>query len=236
MSAGVLAIIPARGGSKRVPRKNVRVLGDKPLIAWTIDAARRSGVCDTIAVSTDDPEIARAAADAGVSVPHLRPEHLARDETPSIDVIEHEIRAHRARGTSVSTVILLQPTSPFRRASTIREALSRFLLHDRRSVISVSPLTDHPTWCRAVDADETLRSQVEGTAIAVADWIPSVHVLNGLIYVADADALLARRSLYTDPSVALVVSDRVEAIDIDTPLDWSFAEAALSASLVDALS
>lgn len=221
----VLAIIPARGGSKRVPRKNVKLLGGKPLIAWTIESALESGVCTHIVVSTDDAEIAEAAAAAGAPVLAMRPDELSRDESSSIAVIEHEIRQQRARGIAVDTVVLLQPTSPFRRPSTIQRGLALFARHDRRSVVSVSPVTDHPSWCRAIDANGCLRPVDEHLSLS------SMGQLNGLLYIAHADHVLAHSSLYSDPTTALVINDRVESLDIDTPLDWCFAEAIIAATL-----
>jgi CMP-N-acetylneuraminic acid synthetase len=220
---GLFALIPARGGSKRLPRKNVRLLGGRPLIAWTIDAALESGVCSHVVVSTDDDEIAEAAIRAGASVPALRPAALALDETPSIDVVVHELERALERGVQLSGLLLLQPTSPFRRAQSIRDAAALFARSDGRSVVSVSPLSEHPSWCRAVDG--------EGCLALLPEQPFELTQLNGLIYLASPECVMQRRSLYSEPTVALVIRDRVESIDIDTALDWAFAEAVIAAGM-----
>lgn len=218
-----LAIIPARGGSKRVPRKNVRLLGDKPLIAWSIECARASDPSMPIVVSTDDPAIAEVAERAGVPVPSLRPAELSQDDTSSIDVLVYEIERRRAQGHRVDAVVLLQPTSPFRRASTVREGLARFAAGEGRSVVSVSALSEHRSWCRTVDA--------RGYLQAIDALSPETFQLNGLLYIARAQHVLDARTLYTDETIALEGRDRVEALDIDTPADWAIAEAIVSAGL-----
>lgn len=219
----LLAIIPARGGSKRVPRKNVRVLGDKPLIAWSIACARESDPAMRVVVSTDDPAIAEAAESAGVPVPSLRPASLSQDDTSSIDVLVYEIERARAQGHRVDAIVLLQPTSPFRRAATVRDGLARFRAGEGRSVVSVSALSEHPGWRRTVDS----RGYLQGIDASA----PELFQLNGLLYIARAQHVLEARTLYTDETIALEGRDRVEALDIDTPVDWAIAEAIVAAGL-----
>ena len=219
MRPGVLGIIPARGGSKRVPGKNWRELGGKPLIAWSIACAQRSGAFSMISVSTDDQRLADIASRCGAPVHALRPSELSTDDASSVSVVIHEIEQARRRGLEVQTVVLLQPTSPFRRASTIVRALSLFE-ERQQSVVTVSPLTARWDWCRAVQPDGTMR--------VVENPPTSLSRLNGLLYVADADTVIARGSLYSAHPVALVVDDPEETVDIDTELDWLFAEALIA--------
>ncbi|HKW84805.1 MAG TPA: acylneuraminate cytidylyltransferase family protein, partial [Burkholderiaceae bacterium] len=145
----LLAVVPARGGSKRLPRKNVRPLGGRPLIAWTIEAAHASGVLDDVLVSTDDEEIADAARQCGAQVPWLRPAALATDTATSAAVLQHALAWYEAKRGAVSGVVLLQPTSPFRSPASIRGAVASFLGQpedDRHAVVSVSPAAQHPAW------------------------------------------------------------------------------------------
>jgi CMP-N,N'-diacetyllegionaminic acid synthase len=221
----VLGLIPARGGSKRLPRKNARVLGDKPLVAWSIECARASGVCDLIAVSTDDLEIAEIARRHGVPVDELRPRELSSDSATSAAVVAYEIARHRRSGAVVDTVVLLQPTSPFRSPSTIQRGLAMHVQHRGASVVSLSPLTDRWSWCRSVDEEGAVHDL--GDAAAEGSELRRLHRLNGLLYVADADHVLRTGSLYSDRTFSIVVNDRIEEIDIDTAMDWDAAEAVI---------
>ena len=134
----VLGLIPARGGSKELPRKNIRLLGGKPLIQHTFECARSSGVPDRIVLSTDDPEIWEVASSFGLEAPFLRPTEYARDDSPMIDVAVHALETLRLEGYEPEALLLLQPTSPLRRPEHVRTALE--LLEDHDSVCSVVPV------------------------------------------------------------------------------------------------
>jgi CMP-N,N'-diacetyllegionaminic acid synthase len=227
----LLAIVPARGGSKRLPRKNVLPLGGKPLIAWTIDAARESGCFVDVLVSTDDPDIAEAARAHGALVPWLRPAELATDTARSIDVVTHALDWYQRERGTVAGMMLLQPTSPFRSAATIRDAAVRFLeLGADAPVVGVSPAQNHPAWTFSVEGSRMqpfcgwdslkLRSQ---------DLLPA-YTLNGAIYVSTPARLRATRSFYAEDMHALVMTDHAESQDIDTAEDWERAEQLLSLS------
>lgn len=140
----VLAVIPARGGSKGVPRKNIRVLGDKPLICWTIDSGLASRFIDRLVVSTDDPEIANISRKANAEVPFLRPRNLAKDDTPGIAPILHSME--RCRGFDI--IVVLQPTSPFRDARNIDEALELMIYREADSCFSLVKSKIHPNWMK----------------------------------------------------------------------------------------
>ena len=137
----VLAIVPARGGSKGVPRKNIKLLAGRPLLAYTADAARASGVCDRIVLSTDDTEIAAVGRDCGLEVPRLRPANLATDTTPMLPVLQHMLDTLGEEGWQPDIVVLLQPTSPLRRASHIRQAVE--LLRTARVQLMSRAMGDH---------------------------------------------------------------------------------------------
>lgn len=220
----MLAVIPARGGSKRLPRKNVLLLGGRPLIAWTIAAARASGVFDAILVSTDDEETAGIARDAGALVPWLRPTDLASDTARSADVLRHALRWYEGARGSVDAVVLLQPTSPFRSVRSIRAAVGQYLEQPtHKSVVSVSPASPHPAWCFTL----------EGTQLTpFAGWdllerrsqdLPASYALNGAIYVFPAEHVRSDRALLGPGLQAFLMDDPDEAHDIDTETDWRVA-------------
>jgi CMP-N,N'-diacetyllegionaminic acid synthase len=224
-AARLLAVIPARGGSKRLPRKNVLPLGGRPLIAWTIAAARDSGVLDDILVSTDDAEIAGVAREAGALVPWLRPAELATDTATSVDVLRHALAWHESQHGAVAAVVLLQPTSPFRRAASIRDAVARFRERPGHAVVSVSPASQHPAWCFELSGD-TMQPFLgwDGLQRRSQDLQPA-FVLNGAIYVVPAATLRSGAPLLGPGMRPFVMADPRETLDIDTADDWQAAQA-----------
>lgn len=231
----ILTLVPARGGSKGVPGKNIKQLGGKPLIAHTIDAALGAGLSPV--VTTDDEAIARAAREAGARVPGLRPAHLATDVTSSLDVALHALETwaasedHRQTPTALC---LLQPTSPFRTAAHVGEALELF---ERRgeapAVVSVSAVQKPPRWMyhMTVDAGVLEPYVTRGEALTRRQDAAPLHVLNGAIYIVEVAALRATKS-FVPPGTLGYVMSAADSIDIDSPLDWLIAEA-LWASLHD---
>ena len=142
----ILALIPARGGSKRLPGKNIRILGSKPLIVWSIDVAKNiPEICD-ILVSTDDAVIASICKDAGALVPWLRPAELATDTSSSVDVAQHALDWYEKQKGTVDGILLLQPTSPFRTKESIHKGIEIFKEHGRKPVLAVSSTHAHPMW------------------------------------------------------------------------------------------
>ncbi len=224
----LLGLIPARGGSKRLPRKNLRLLGGRPLIAWTIEAALESGCLDRVIVSTDDPEIAAVACDAGAEVPFLRPAELADDRTPSLEVLLHALRTLAAEGDRYDYLVELQPTSPLRHATDIRAAVS--LLKERRAdaVVSVCPTEHPPEWSNTLPPDGALRDffrpGVRGTR---SQDLPTSYRLNGAIAIFDCRRLLKTESTDMDDNGFAYVMPPERSIDIDTALDLHIAQALL---------
>jgi N-acylneuraminate cytidylyltransferase/CMP-N,N'-diacetyllegionaminic acid synthase len=224
MALKILGIVPARGGSKGLPGKNLKPLGGTPLIVHAIRTAQSSGCLDRVIVSTDDSVIARIAKEAGGEVPWMRPPELATDTALVEDVLAHALHRLQQEGYSSDAVMLLQPTSPFRTVQTIQEAARLYRQHSGESVISVSPARDHPYWCKRIAADGTLEpwdKNVEGPKRR--QELPAAYALNGVIYVASASLVLETRSLYSPRPKALLISES-EAVDIDTPEDWVLAE------------
>lgn len=221
----ILGLIPARGGSKRVLGKNIRHLGDKPTIAWTIEAAKSASCLQNIIVSTDDQAIADLAMKWGAQVPWLRSPELGSDTAQVIDaVIEVLERLDSERAEGPTAVMLLQPTSPFRSAETIRRAVELFKKNGADSVVSVSPAKTHPQWCRRVSEDGILSDFMTGNTVSRSQDLPPVYALNGAIYLADVATLHTRHGFYSDRTRALIMDSDIEALDIDSPFDWMIAE------------
>lgn len=224
----ILALIPARGGSKRLPGKNIKPLGGIPLIAWSIRAAIDSGLCVDVVVSTDDHDITEIARRYGAHVPFLRPAKLASDSATSVDVGIHAIDQYEATNGPLDGVLLLQPTSPFRSVHTIKNALAMFEEHGGRcSVVSVSLAASHPAWCFSL-AGRNLRPVLGEKWIAQRSQdLPPAYALNGAVYLISPDSLRKNQSYLAEDTLGLVVDNLLEAIDIDTDLDWLLAEAAV---------
>lgn len=221
----ILAIIPARGGSKRLPGKNIRLLGGKPLILWSIDVVKNIiEICD-ILVSTDDPAIAAVCAETNALVPWLRPAELSTDTTSSVDVALHALDWYEETYGLVDGLMLLQPTSPFRRASTISQAIDLFSNNKRRPVVGVSTASSHPYWCYSIKGN-TLFPFIGGESLQStrSQDLPPAVVLNGAMYLADPKYLRNTRSFVGDEACPLFISDPNESLDIDTVQDFMLAE------------
>ncbi len=222
----VLAIIPARGGSKGVPRKNIRDLGGKPLIAWTIAAARASAYLDRIIVSTDDAEIADISRQFGAEVPFMRPDELARDGSSGIDPVIHALEALPEK---FDYMVLLQPTSPFRSTADIDQALELCVREKAESCISVTENGKSPYWSYKIDGQNRLEPlfPVE-EKIACRQQLPKTYALNGAIYIASTRFVLANRSLQDDRTLAYIMPSE-RSLDIDSEFDLRLANVLLKA-------
>ena len=223
-SSRLLAVIPARGGSKRLPGKNIRKLGGRPLIAWSIDAARSSGVFCDIIVSTDDPEIAEVAKAYGATVPFLRPKDLATDTAGSLAVLRHAFEWYSATSAELDGVALLQPTSPFRSIASIREAASEYGRHGfRRTLVSVSPAKSHPAWC-FLKNENGMQPCLGWDSIAVRSQdLPPAYSLNGSIYIIPKSKIISNSPILSRDAIYFVMQNEQESIDIDTQYDWDLA-------------
>jgi CMP-N,N'-diacetyllegionaminic acid synthase len=220
----ILALITARGGSKRLPGKNIRPLGGRPLIAWSIDAVRGlPEICD-ILVSTDDEQIAQVARTVGASVPWLRPVDLSGDTAGSVDVSLHALDWYESEYGAVDGLLLLQPTSPFRSAAIIARGLDMFAPLPHRSVVSVSPAASHPLWCYRVTGNSMTPYIAKTGEATRSQDLPPAHVLNGALYLIRPDQLRAMRTFCPPDVQPLVMESTWEGIDIDTPWDWFLAQ------------
>ncbi len=230
----ILALIAARGGSKRVPGKNIRLLGGSPLIVWSIDVARNiSDICD-ILVSTDDPNIAEIARRAGASVPWLRSAELSSDVASSVDVCIHALDWYEEARGKVDGLLLLQPTSPFRSRGTVLRGIDLYRSNQFRSVLGVSPAVSHPMWCVQVNGD-SIRPFIDGDGMRRRSQdLPPAYALNGAFYLTAPGELRNRRSFYSETAMPLIITDPAESIDIDTEWDWKVAQALLASNTSDA--
>ena len=217
-----LIVIPARGGSKGVHRKNIKVLGDKPLIQYTIDAAK--GVFDDefICVSTDDFEIKSVVEQLGLKVPFLRPNELASDTAGTYEVLLHAISYYESKGYFPDTLILLQPTSPFRTSAHIKEALK--LYHESIDmVVSVKETKANPYYILfEEDRNGYLKKTKEANFTRRQDC-PKVWEYNGAIYIINVKAL-KEKTISQFTKVCKFEMDETSSHDIDTLLDWKIAE------------
>ncbi|NLS13556.1 acylneuraminate cytidylyltransferase family protein [Vibrio sp. SM6] len=217
----VMAIIPARGGSKRLPRKNVLPLAGKPLIGWSIDAALNSKYVDHVFVSTDDQEIAEVARQFGINVPELRPAELATDTASSASVLSYTVEKF---GSQVDIVVLLQPTSPLRTTEHIDQALDLYMAKQAISVISVTPCEHSPLWANTLPDDFSMEDFLPCHAQTRSQDLKPYYRLNGAVYVIDAQALKDMGSIpYTERTFAYEMGNHV-SFDIDQQLDFELAE------------
>lgn len=229
----ILALIPARGGSKRLPRKSVLPLQGKPLIAWTIEAALRCSAIDEVCVSTDDPEIRDVSLSHGAKVPFLRPTALASDTASSADVALHALDFYQQEtGVSYDILILLQPTAPLRTTGDIEAALTLYFDRDARNVVSVCETDHSPLWCNTLPPDGSLggflRADLKRTR---SQDLPTYYRVNGSIYIVDVAEFRTHKEFFLDDDSYAYIMPRERSIDIDDRLDLLFAEAAMSASL-----
>jgi CMP-N,N'-diacetyllegionaminic acid synthase len=229
----ILVLIPARGGSKRIPGKNIRPLGGQPLIVWSIDVVRDiPEICD-ILVSTDDSEIAGVAKKSKALVPWLRPEKLSTDNASSVDVCLHGLNWYEEKNGKVDGLMLLQPTSPFRSSDTILRGIELFRLHQQCSVIGISAVESHPMWCFKVEG-ETMSPFIEDGGLNMRSQdLPPAYVVNGAFYLITPDKLRKLKSFYNENMVPLVIDAPEENLDIDTEWDWKLAEAIFQTSCLN---
>jgi CMP-N,N'-diacetyllegionaminic acid synthase len=224
----VLAVIPARGGSKGLKGKNLLPLAGRPLLAYTADAARASRRLERAIVSTDDGAIAESARGLGLEVPFVRPADLAADHTPMLPVLQHAARAMREQGFDADAVVLLQPTSPLRRAEHIDRAVDLLASTGADSVVTVVdvPHQFNPVSVMRVDG-ERLRPYADGPVVTRRQEKPRVFARNGPAVLAVRATVLDAGSLYGDDCRPLVMGAE-ESIDIDTAADLELAAFYLS--------
>lgn len=216
----VLAIIPARGGSKGIPRKNIRSLAGKPLIAWTIDEAKKSKYIDRLILSSEDEEIIKVARKYECEV-LKRPVELAQDDTPGIEPVIHAINTLEEK---YDFVVLLQPTSPLRTVEDIDGCIQHCIMTESPACVSLTEAKQSPYWMYHLDDDMKIKSFVQnGERINCRQDLPKVYVLNGAVYVAESRFILNNKSFLTEKTTGYIMSED-NSVDIDMELDFAYCE------------
>ena len=229
-SSAVLGLVPARGGSKGVPGKNVRPLAGHTLLEYTARAARESGVLDRVILSTDAPEIADAGRRAGLEVPFMRPASLAADDTPMLPVIEHALAETAKHGWVPSIIVLLQPTSPLRRPDHIRDAVNLLRETNADSVVTVVEIPRHlsPDYVMRIDGGRLKPFLPGGQRITRRQDARPAYSRDGTVYAFRRSTLERWGGIYGDDCRPLLIDVR-ESLSIDTQDDWEQAERVLTA-------
>lgn len=223
-SLSILAVIPARGGSKRLPGKNLLPLAGKPLIAWTIEAALSSECFTTVCVSSEDEQVAQVARSYGAQVPFIRDPILASDEAKSIDVVINALDFYANQGQNFEAVVLLQPTSPLRTADDIRQGITFFEEKKAQSVIGVCLSEHSPLWSSPLGAGQSMQGFLpKQFRNARSQDLPNYYRINGAFYMANVVALRAAHGFFLDESIFGFVMEQSHSVDIDTELDLKFA-------------
>ncbi|MEW6055178.1 MAG: acylneuraminate cytidylyltransferase family protein [Bdellovibrionota bacterium] len=220
----VLAVICARGGSKGIPRKNIRALGGKPLIVWSIEEAKKSRFIDRLVLSSDDQEIIQVAEKFGCEAPFVRPAELAGDEVSGVDPVLHALKEL----PGYDYVVLLQPTSPFRTAQDIDGCIELCLEKSSPSCVSIAEAEQSPYWMFSLNEGLCLSPLFDLKSMPTRrQEAKTVYSLNGAVYVAKTDWLLKTRGFLTaETSGYLMPKER--SLDLDDELDWDVAQALLA--------
>lgn len=220
----ILAIIPARGGSKGIPGKNIKELNGKPLIAYTIEEAMKSRYVNRIIVSTDDERIADISKKYGAEIPFLRPSELSQDDTPTIECVIHMLRLLKEKEDYIPDyVCLLQCTSPLRTFEDIDGTIEKLITTDMDSAVSVCEVATNPYWTNIFVGDRLEYFLKEGKRITRRQELPKIYTLNGAVYVSKCD-VLQKEMTFETKYITGYVMNKNNSIDIDDIIDFKFAE------------
>jgi CMP-N-acetylneuraminic acid synthetase len=221
----IIGVIPARGGSKDIPGKNIKELAGKPLIAWTIEAALGSTELNRVIVSTDDNNIVHIAKEWGAEVPFIRPENLASDTATSFAVVKHAMGwLEKEEGISPEYVMLLQPTSPLRTTEDIRGVIRLREKRNAASVVSVCETINHPYHIKKIKDDGTLENFIKNTPkFSRRQELPQAFTLNGAVYLNKWETLKQEKKFISGGTLAYIMPQE-RSIDIDTSWDFFLAE------------
>ena len=224
----IIAVIPARGGSKEIPRKNIKKLCGKPLIGYTIETALETDIFDRIIVSTDDLEIASVSEKYGVEVPFMRPKYLSGDNVPILPVIQHVINELKKEHYEPDIVTILQPTNPFRKSEDIVRAINKIIERNVDCVVSLSEVSQHPFRMRKMLYDRPLPLFAVGQKKLYAQRqdLPTIFMMDGAIQVSRTKTMMNSKNFYSEDVCGIEI-DKISAFDIDTHFDFSIAETIL---------
>lgn len=215
----VLALIAARGGSQRVPRKNIKLAGGKPLIAWTVEAAMQASCVTRCVVTTDDSEVAEVAIRYGADVPFMRPVELAQANSTSMDTVIHCLRWLEQNENYIPDYfIFLQPTSPLRDSTDIDRAFEVFQKQKIEAMVSVAAVREHPRWIYDIKSDGKMELVIKD-----AQFPESMYAPNGAIYIYKVKNFLQTKQWLPEATFAFVMPPE-KSIDVDTPFDFKIAD------------
>lgn len=225
----VLGIVTARGGSKRLPEKNILPLAGKPMIAWTLEAAQQASSLAKVVVSTDSLGIAQVCEHYGVPVPWLRPAALATDTATTKSVIEHALEQEENQGKQYDAIMILQPTSPLRTAEDIDNAVALYRQKNAQGVTSVSPVEHPPQWINTLPEDLSLKGFLSKDVVGKrSQTLPQYYRLNGAVTMMDAQAVRDKKDFWSLDGIYAYLMDPMRSVDIDSELDFLLAETILT--------
>lgn len=221
----ILGIITARGGSKGIPGKNIKLLGGKELVAYTIEVAKKSKLITHLIVSTDDEEIAKVCRKYGADVPFMRPKELAKDSTTHVPVIQHAVNFfEKKHNITIDYIASLQPTSPFRLAEDIDKTLEKLIQSGADSAVSLVEIKEnHPIKIKKLEGDRVLAYSVEEKDATLRQDFPVAYKRSGAIHSMKRETIMDKNLIYGEHTVGHVVPQE-RSIDIDEPVDWIKAE------------
>ncbi len=222
----IIGVIPARSGSKGIPNKNTKLLGERPLLEYSVRSALNSSL-SRIILSTDSPSIAELGRKLGVEVPFIRPKHLASDQATSVSVLKHVIKFLSESEQNFDALCLLQPTTPFRSAGLIDKAIKKFKSSEFDSLVSVKavPYEFHPYWTFVGNRkDATIKLAIEGKKlIPRRQNLPAAYYRDGSIYLIKSDTLLKNNSMIGS-KLGYIINSSKYHVNLDTMEDWELAE------------
>tara|TARA_Y100000589_G_scaffold264148_1_gene254762 strand:- start:1206 stop:1889 length:684 start_codon:yes stop_codon:yes gene_type:complete len=213
------ALIPARGGSKGIPNKNSKLFKGKPLIQWTISQALNSEYIDRVIVLTDNSKIAEISRNCGAEIPFLRPSYLATDFSPIIETIIYALD----KLPEISDLILLQPTSPLRRLSDIKNIVDLRNIHQRESAVSVCEISEYPQWMFRLENNFMSNYLPQEKLSKRRQDLENLYILNGAIYLSTKKHLIDHKNFISEKTLPYVMNKEY-SVDIDDQIDWEYAE------------
>lgn len=221
----ILGLIPARGGSKGIPGKNIKLLGGKPLLQYTVESAKESALLSRVILSSDDPEIIAVGKTLGLEIPFVRPAELAGDAASSLEMIKHALEELRSQGQEYDAVCLLQPTTPFRTAGLIDKAIEKFRSGNFDSLISVRevPAEFNPHWIFEEKDGKLKIATGEEEIITRRQDLPKAYHRDGAVYITKTSVLLEKNSLY-GKNIGYIDMTGSVYVNVDTEEDWKEAE------------
>lgn len=222
----ILGLIPARGGSKGIPGKNIKLLHGKPLLQYTSEVALESSLISKVILSSDDAGIIQVAKNLNIDVPFIRPQNLAEDKSATLSVIQHAIQFFREKNVEFDAVCLLQVTSPIRTVDFLDKAIQKFIKNDTDSLVSVQKVPHHynPHWTFTPNEKDHLKiSTGEKDIISRRQDLPITYIRDGSIYITKTNVLMNDNSLYGE-SISFIESPKEFYVNIDTIEDWKEAE------------